>query len=357
MENKLDDLWQDSELFDNCEELPYDHLSHNEWEALRYELGAIGGSDAGGICGVVKSDYFDPNKLMLEKAKFIPSDFTDTIYTAWGQDTEAVSKAWYQWYEEDKEGERAYSRFLHNRRQDRRVNQVTEYPAMIRNRDFPWLVANIDGLITDHRWRKGMGIFESKTGTSQYAQQHIGAIPPANIYQVNCYMMITGLEYCELTQLLDNRQYNVLPIEPNEFIQNHILRATEEFNERVEKAKTIIANSANDKQAMNGLMEIMYDSASDLYQQFLTDKQKEREDLAEVIGTDEVLKLATEFIHHREKRKAHNEQEKLIKNKIRSLMYKKGIRKMKWTEGEAVKSVSFHKQLVVTIDKEHNEWE
>lgn len=349
-------VWQDTHLFDNCECIPYDQLSHREWEDLRWAVGGIGGSEIGGICGVVNAKYFDINGLLLDKIGFVRKSFTPNTLTEWGHATEPITAHWYEHYQDGDKDNKAADLMLLNLRNGQPVAKVQDMKMMFRNRDYPILIGNPDRVILRHRSRPDMGVLEMKSTSSQYAQQHLGDIPPQHIFQGQGYCMIMDLDYFEIVQVMDNcRQFHVTLFERRQDLESLIFDRCMEFWDRVIEGRQRYLNANNEAQAWAGLSELLYDSASDDYARFLTDKQQERDDLAEVDGIDEVVKICLEYYAAEKKSTRYAKTMAIARNRLRKYFHDSGVRKMAWQEGP-LKSVSFHKKLIVTTRKEDEFW-
>lgn len=139
-------------------------LTIEEWLILRKE--GIGGSEAGKILGYSK--YGSPLSVYTEK-KSDKIEQLDNKHVNFGNRMEPVIR---EWLNED-----GYN--------------TVEYPFMMRSKQYPFMTANIDGLV--HRDDDIYGL-EIKTAADMMLEKWQGDEIPDEYYcQVQHYMAVTGL--------------------------------------------------------------------------------------------------------------------------------------------------------------------
>lgn len=139
----------------------------------------IGGSDASAVLGL--NPYKTNVDLYLEKTgKKIPADISDKPYVQYGHDAEPLLRQLFTL--------------------DHPEYMVDYYgDNMIRNRNFPWAHASLDGELTDQDGRKG--ILEIKTTNilqSMQREKWRNQIPDNYYIQVLHYIMVTQYDFVEL---------------------------------------------------------------------------------------------------------------------------------------------------------------
>ena len=139
----------------------------------------IGGSDASAVLGL--NPYKTNVDLFLEKTgKKIPADISDKPYVQYGHDAEPLLRQLFAL--------------------DHPEYMVDYYgDNMIRNRNFPWAHASLDGELTDQDGRKG--ILEIKTTNilqSMQREKWRNQIPDNYYIQVLHYIMVTQYDFVEL---------------------------------------------------------------------------------------------------------------------------------------------------------------
>lgn len=146
-----------------------------EWHQAR--AAGIGGSDIGAIAGVNK--YRTPLDVYLEKTgQREPVDLSDNLPVLIGTFSEPLLRDLYQ------------------ARTGRKVRQVKRH---LKHKDFPWMVANLDGKIEGER-----RVWEAKTGilTDEWGASGTDIVPASYLLQVTHYMIVTGYVVADLVVLL-----------------------------------------------------------------------------------------------------------------------------------------------------------
>lgn len=151
-----------------------DELEHREWLELR-KIG-FGGSDAGGIMKLSK--FNTPYTVVNSKLQSIR--MIDNVHTRFGNRMEGVIRQWYQ--------------------DDHKEVEVFESRYVYQNNMFPFMMANIDGVIAVNNQLKGM---EIKTVSEFLKSQWIdGNIPDDYYCQCQHYMAVMGFQEWEIVGLI-----------------------------------------------------------------------------------------------------------------------------------------------------------
>jgi len=170
--------------------------SSPEWLKLR-KLG-IGGSDAGAICGL--NPRRTPYQVWAEKVQPVMIEDLER--------PESEAMRWGKLLEEPVRNEFAT-----------RTNiEVHRFPKMVRNSDFPWMLANVDGLTGPSN--KLTGVYEGKT--TRFADQWLvnddGSVnvPFPALIQGMHYLAVFGLERVHFACLIGGQQLRIAEVERNE---------------------------------------------------------------------------------------------------------------------------------------------
>lgn len=234
--------------------IPYS--SHEEWLSLRQA--GIGGSDVGTIMGLNK--YKSALMLFAEKTGQVPDPF-DNYRMFIGREMEDwVCQMWEYFdpafgYTDD--GVLVFENIMENKNKGNRIRKVRRINFMLKNSDYPWLLANPDRTIVDCNDGMGPGILEAKTISKWAMQQWDTGIPPAYLVQPMAYMMVCGYKWAELVMLSDDGwEFHIYRIEIGDFptMRSHIVDHTHRFWDKVIagrelKAKIDEANLAGDTQS------------------------------------------------------------------------------------------------------------
>ncbi|HKI16964.1 MAG TPA: YqaJ viral recombinase family protein [Isosphaeraceae bacterium] len=185
--------------------------SSPEWLQLR-KLG-IGGSDAGAICGL--NPRRTPYQVWAEKVN--PSEPEER------EESEAMR--WGKLLEEPVRNEFAA-----------RTNiEVHRFPKMVRESDFPFMLANVDGLTGPSN--KLTGVYEGKTTrfADQWSVNDDGSVNvpfPAMIQGMH-YLAVFGLERVHFACLIGGQQLRIAEVERNDDLIGDLVEIEHAFWQRV----------------------------------------------------------------------------------------------------------------------------
>ncbi len=161
-------------------------LHHSQW--LDYRRQGIGGSDVAAIAGI--SRWKDPFSIYMDKiGKVKASEPSEAMY--WGSTLENV----------------VISEFV-----KRSGLQVEPLPAILQHPEVPYLLANVDGIVTDEEG--GTGVFEAKT-TNAFSKCHWEGdkVPEEYQLQVQHYLNVTGLAFAYVAVLIGGNEFHYKRIE------------------------------------------------------------------------------------------------------------------------------------------------
>jgi predicted phage-related endonuclease len=147
-------------------------------------------------------------------------------------------------------------------------------------------------------------VLECKTISGWSADKWEAGIPNAYIIQVQQYMLILELDYCEIAILKNGREFSVLPIQKSKVLQDQILQRSYDFwYNRVVPAKKAYqqyktAERFSDNVAMEAAETIIQKlepppTQGESYRKFLSEKFKAER--TETPGNDFQLSLCKQY--------------------------------------------------------------
>ena len=167
-----------------------DKLSYAEW--LQVRRSGIGGSDAAAALGL--SPWKSALELWQEKVSGQNQPHQENEAMIWGRLMEPVIT----------------TEFV------RRTGlAVTPMRSMLQATEWPWMLADLDGLIEDPQ--RGTGVFEVKTA-SAYKQEEWceDRCPDSYLLQINHYMAVTGLSFAVICVLIGGNKLQWLTVDRDE---------------------------------------------------------------------------------------------------------------------------------------------
>lgn len=182
-------------------------LSREEW--LRWRNNGIGGSDASIICGINK--YKSPMQLWMEKTnRLVPEESGESAY--WGTILEPIIR----------------DEFI-----KRSGFQVLKEPHILQHENYPFMLANLDGIVSDPT--NGKCIFEAKTASQYKQDQWNNGIPDEYMLQVQHYFAVTGYSLAYVSVLIGGNQFKYTTIRRDDELIDMLIKLESDFWQRVEK--------------------------------------------------------------------------------------------------------------------------
>lgn len=182
-------------------------MSREKW--LEYRKLGIGGSDAAVVCGINR--WKSPVDLWLEKTgqkELEPA--SEAAY--WGTVMEPLIRDEF------------------TLRTGIKVNQV---PAILQHKRFPWMLANLDGVLSDPE--RGEGLFEAKTANAFTSSEWEEGIPEEYAVQIQHYMAVTGLQFVYIAALIGGNRFIWKLIERNDAVIQLLVQIEYRFWQLVQK--------------------------------------------------------------------------------------------------------------------------
>ncbi len=211
--------------------IPY---SSPDW--LKFRKSGIGGSEIGVLFSEsTGGEYHNPAKLYYEKIGVINPFKNDNENMFWGRTLEEdIADKWQYW--DGKYDEFGNPGYLKNFAENNIIRKCRRLNGYAVNKKYPWLFASVDriinqgaiNLITGEVMSKE-GVLEVKTISGFVVDKWISGIPPSYLFQVQQYMLILELDYCEFAILKDGRNLDVFAVERSEILQEQIVERSEKF--------------------------------------------------------------------------------------------------------------------------------
>ena len=184
-----------------------DKLSYNDW--LQVRRSGIGGSDAAAALGM--SRWKSTLELWQEKVSGQRQPHQENEAMIWGRIMEPIIT----------------KEFV------RRTGlTVSPMRSMLQAADWPWMLADLDGLIEDPQ--RGTGIFEVKTA-SAYKQDEWGEdrCPDAYMLQLAHYMAVTDLSYAVICVLIGGNKLQWATVDRDDELIVSLVQLEKQFWQHV----------------------------------------------------------------------------------------------------------------------------
>lgn len=202
-------------------------IQYQDW--LEYRRRGIGGSDVAAVCGLSK--WKSPVEVWLDKTGQIePKPAGEAAY--WGTLMEPIVR----------------DEFI-----SRTGYKVRQVNAILQHRRFPFMLANLDGVVTDPY--RGEGIFEAKTASAYRAAEWEAGIPDDYALQVQHYMAVTGFSFAWVAVLIGGNQFVWRFIERDEAVIDLLIQMESRFWRLVE---TRVAPDIDGSSASAELLNRLY---------------------------------------------------------------------------------------------------
>lgn len=110
--------------------------------------------------------------------------------------------------------------------------RVHKAQFILQHPDFPWMLANVDRLVTTP---DGIGVLEIKTaGEFRAIEWRSGAIPQEYMCQVQHYLAVTGYDFAYIAVLIGGQRFEYLRIDRDDELIDRLIEAEANFWETVE---------------------------------------------------------------------------------------------------------------------------
>ncbi len=181
-------------------------LSHEEWLNLRKR--GIGGSDAAAVCGLNR--WRGPLDVYLDKTSTHQEEIdNDSMY--WGRIMEPVLRKEF------------------SKRIDLKVEEV---PFMFCYKEYPFMLANIDGIV--HEADGSVSLLEIKTANGYAAKDWENGLPQEYYIQIQHYLAVCDLQKAYICVLIGGNDFRYEVIDRDEeTIQMLIAMESSFWNEHI----------------------------------------------------------------------------------------------------------------------------
>jgi putative phage-type endonuclease len=181
-----------------------------EW--LKSRQAGIGGSDAAGVCGVSK--WSTPYDVYLSKTEPVEDD-SPTDAMRWGTMKEPLIRQEYC---------------------NQSGNEVVEPKTAFKHEKYPWMIANLDGLVLMPNDPDRVVVFEAKTARDGNGWGVSGSdeVPFDYILQVQHYMLVVGASETHLAVLIGSSDFRIYFIDADPEMQDELIKIEAEFWKQVE---------------------------------------------------------------------------------------------------------------------------
>ena len=180
-----------------------DKLSYKDW--LQVRRSGIGGSDAAAALGL--SPWKSALELWQEKVSGQRQPTQENEAMIWGRLMEPIIT----------------KEFVR-----RTGKNVTPMRSMLQAVNWPWMRADLDGIIEDPQ--RGTGIFESKTASAfkqdEWAEERC---PDAYMLQLSHYMAITGLSYAVICVLIGGNKLHWITVDRDDELIASLVQLEQRF--------------------------------------------------------------------------------------------------------------------------------
>jgi len=327
--------------------LSYDvsQMDKATWVDFRSNLLGIGGSGIGTILGM--NLYKDPLTYFYEIIGLIKGNFKDNPYTFWGtMFEEAILKSWQYWDGTDES-------MWKNMNNDTPVSLAHDPYKTYINPKYPYLFANLDGIITKHRdYGSEPGILEIKNLSAQYGDRFKVKAPRQYFLQVHQYMLVMGLSYGELAIRNNKGEFLIFPIKKDDRISEKILRTSTRFMEAVKLALDNLPSIDNEEQALDLCIQIENDyrdvltvGTSKEIQKYMSERHQIRESLVQIEPNAKFEDLAVRYVKAKDLAKQAEQEAIGLGNEIRREMTARSANRV---EGDGW-HIAFKKRLMVSV--------
>lgn len=170
-------------------------LSKQDWLALRRR--GIGGSDAAAACGL--SRFVSPYALFMEKTSACPKKEAGKA-AYWGTVMEPI---------------------LREEFAKRTQLETVAVPYMFYSAEYPWMLANIDGIAKDKDGT--VSLLEIKTAGLYAVKDWSDGLPPEYYIQIQHYLSVTELHHAYVAVLIGGNDFRILEVQRDDAAIEHII--------------------------------------------------------------------------------------------------------------------------------------
>ncbi|CAN0266210.1 unnamed protein product, partial [Ectocarpus fasciculatus] len=319
-----------------------------QWLETRNGLSGIGGSEIGTLFAL--NPWKSAVELFYHKVGYMTPKPLKSEAAFHGTNLEGYIRQLWENYSDSVEGMmRSFNDQATTLRKARTIDGILINPK------YPFLFANVDGIITKHPvYNNKLGVLEIKTISHRVSEMWEHGIPPSYLFQIHLYCLVTGCDYAELASLKDGQFFECIPIPISRNIQESIIERGQDFMRRVTLGVEAMQNIPDEDQLLQYLSQLEpdYKDDPDLLYQFYSEKHKQR--LSENIIEDpdpELYLLAKEHSSLNKQIKELEKEQTIIKVALQRIMERHGAQVVNFgkdQEGNPKGRITWRKQFRIT---------
>jgi len=335
-------------------------MSRAEW--LQHRQLGLGGSDMGTLMDM--NPRYSKMELFYQKLGLnFSTDDEDNSYMYWGRRLEksVIEAGQYLDFSSQE--------YIDNDNNGNPLRKASPLPIMAMNPEYPWLLANIDGVEGWNRsytYPKIDALAEAKTISRRAREMWAGGLPPyyiaqavmyATVFQpimrkdskINIYILEDGSDFTGI-------DLNISQNKKLQNIQGTMLNKSYDFWNRLIMGKAIIAKYADWEDSREAKHEMMQElsevepeiDASPAYEQFYSDFYVSKMELLrhELEGNQEIWEMGVDYLNITKLAKEVKAKRDLLAHRIKD--YLKNWEAYSFTFGDMGK-IMFNKRLYVNI--------
>ncbi|MGW8374290.1 lambda-exonuclease family protein [Streptomyces sp. ODS28] len=249
------------------------------WLAVR--RGGIGGSEVAAVLGMDR--YRSPLEVYLDKVGELPDLPRDPVLDEaayWGRTLEPLVAD-------------AFA--------ERTGLPVTEGPGTLAHNQRPWMLANLDRLVTDPEQPDEPAVLEVKTRSAFQAEEWRESVPDGPALQSHWYLAVTGYRRAHVAALVGGQRMVVHTVERDESLVAHLVELVGEFWRHVQERTPPPADGSP---ATADLLAHLYEV---------------RPDAVTVADPDEVEPLLDELAALKTREQQLADERRLVENRLKTL--------------------------------------
>ena len=276
----------------------------NLWLEVRNT--GIGGSDAAVIVGMNK--WKSPLTLWLEKTgQKEPDDLSDNERVYWGVKNEANIADWFT----EKTGKKVIRK------------------GLMRSKDYPWMLATVDRMVVGEE----AGLEIKTAGVDQAKKWLEDEIPDMYYLQCQWYMAVTGLAKWYIAVLIGGNEAKFKVVERNEDQIKELIKAGQDFWEKVQKKIMPAVDGSKDCGSSLGLIYGQSNGEAINLPLQAAEIIKKYDEIKASIADLEKIKITQENLL----------KEILGENEIGTLQLEDSVRKVTWKTQKGKKTTDYDK--------------
>jgi putative phage-type endonuclease len=300
----------------------------------------VGGSDAATLLN--KNPWKSRVKLFYEAVGLSKSGISQNESMFHGTHLEDYVADKWQYFDGTEDG------LINNYSEKKKIKKAIRQNAIIVNPHFDHMFANVDRIITRHPDKKGRGVLEVKTISERYSDMWEAGIPPQYYFQLQHYLIVTGLNWGEFVWLKGGNKLHVLQVDADIEVQKLLIQESRKFYHSVTEARARIYRqdglTYDEKLSIASMFEPEADGTSDL-SEYMNERHRNRPTENQVIGGPDQTDNAIQYKRYKDLESKVAERKTYYANKIKSFMDSHSANEMVIENGK----VSWKKNFIVNI--------